>query len=73
MRQRMYYKASEMLKKARKHKNGGYEHILDRWHKDDKYRRSLSDIGWAEEQIIEYDEIAFEDHSYVATRSYVGT
>ena len=61
-----------MLKKARKHKSGGYENILDRWHKDDKYRKSLSDIGWAEEQNIEYD-VAFEDHSYVATRSYVAT
>ena len=28
---------------------------------------SFSDVGWAEEQIIQYDEIALEDHSYVAT------
>ena len=48
MRQCMYYKAHEMLKKARKHKNGGYKNILDRWKKDDKYRKSLSDIGWTE-------------------------
>ena len=33
-----------------------------------KYRKSLSDIGWTEEQIIQYDAIALEDHSYVATR-----
>ena len=57
-----------MLKKARKHKSGGYENILDRWHKDDKYRKSWSDVGWTEEQTIHYDEIALEDHSYVATR-----
>ena len=60
-------KAREMLKKARKHKNGGYKNILDRWNNDDKYRKSLSDIGRTEEQIIRYDAIALEDHSFVAT------
>ena len=44
MRQCMNYKAHEMLENARKHKNG-YKNILDRWNKDDKYRKSLSDIG----------------------------
>ena len=29
---------------------------------------SLSDIGWTEEQIIQYEAIALEDHSYIATR-----
>ena len=24
--------------------------------------------GWSEEQIIQYDELALEDHSYIATR-----
>ena len=38
-----------------------------RWHKDDNYRKSLSDIGWAEEQIIQYDELALDDHSKIAT------
>ena len=45
-----------MLKKARKHKNGGDRNILDRWNNDDKHRKSLSDIGWTEERIIQYDE-----------------
>ena len=31
-----------------------YKTILERWHHDDKYRKSLSDIGWTEEQIIQY-------------------
>ena len=35
MRQCTYYKAHEMLKKAPKHKSGGYENTLDRWHIDD--------------------------------------
>ena len=40
--------------------------ILDRWNNDEKYRKSLSDFGCTEEQIIQHDEIALEDHSYVA-------
>ena len=56
-----------MLRKARRHKSGGNKTILDRWHNGDKYRKSLSDIGWTEELIIEYDEIALQDHSYGAT------
>ena len=42
--------------------------ILDRWNNDDKYCKSLSDIGWTEEQIIQYYAISLEDHSYVATQ-----
>ena len=53
MRQCMYHKAQDMLRKANKHKSGGYKSILDREHDDDKYRKSLSDIGWAEEQNIQ--------------------
>ena len=56
-----------MLKEARKHKHG-YRNILDRWNDDDKNRKSLSDVGWIEEGIIQYDEIALEDHSHVATK-----
>ena len=50
MRQCMYHKAHDMLRKARKHKSG-YKNILDRWNKDDKYRKFLSDVGWAEENL----------------------
>ena len=32
-----------------------------------KYLTSSSDLGWTEEKIIQYDAIALEDHSYVAT------
>ena len=68
MRQCMYYKAHDMLRKTCKYKRGGCRSILDRWHDDDKYHKSLSDIGWIEEQIIQNDEIALEDHSCVATQ-----
>ena len=33
-----------MLKEARKHKNGRYKIIQDRWNNDDKHRKALSDI-----------------------------
>ena len=36
------------------------ENILDRWYKDDKYRKSLSDIGWNEEGAMQYDKFALE-------------
>ena len=57
-----------MLQKARQPKHGGYKNILERWHNDDKYREFLSKIGWAEDQIIQHDELALEDHSYIARR-----
>ena len=52
-------------------KHGGHRSILERWHKDAQYRKSLSEIGWTWEQIIGYDKIALKDHSYVATRSEI--
>ena len=67
VRQTIYFKAHDMLRKARKPKIGNCKTILERWYKNDKYRKSLSDIGWTEEQIKQYDAIAFEDHAYVAT------
>ena len=60
-----YYKAHEMLKKAQKKQ---YKTILERWYNDDNYRKSLSDIGWNEEGIMQYDKIALEYHSYTATK-----
>ena len=44
------------------------KNILERWHDDDKNSKSLSKIEWTQEQIIQYDAIASEDHSYFATR-----
>ena len=64
----MFNKAKEMLQQARQPKHGGYNAILKRWPNDDKYRESLSEIGWIEEQIIQCDDLALEDHSSFATR-----
>ena len=58
----------EILQNGRQPKHGGSKTILERWHKDDKYRKSLSFFDWTEEQIIQDDEHALEDHSSSATR-----
>ena len=67
MRQTMYFKAHDMLRKARSNKNGNCKTLLERWKRDEQYRKSLSDTGWTEEQIKQYDALALEDHFYVAT------
>ena len=67
MRQTMYFKAQDMLRKARSNKNGNCETVLERRDTFVQYRKSLSDIGWAEDQIKQYDALALEDHSYVAS------
>ena len=66
VRQTMLFKAHDMLRKARSNKTGNCITILERWCKDDQYRKSLSGIGWAEEQIKQYDAFALEDHSCVS-------
>ena len=67
MRQIMYHKVRDMLRKAKLPKNGSCETILARWHTDADYQKSLSAEGWTEEKIKEYDTLALEDHSYEAT------
>ena len=68
-RQRMYYKAQEMLHKAGQKKHGGHSSILARWHNEYSYRDSLTRIGWTEQDIMLFDRVAWENHSYVATRA----
>ena len=42
MRQTMYHKARDVLRKAKLPKNGSCQTILERWYGDNKYRKSLS-------------------------------
>ena len=63
MRQTMYHKAREMLRKAKLPKTGSCQNILERWSTDAVYQKSLSDEGWTEEKIRQYDALALEDHS----------
>ena len=66
-RQRMYHEAKEILQAARQPKHGGHQSILERWHKDYDYRKSMSELGWTEEHVIQYDQLSLEDHFYIAT------
>ena len=67
MSQTMYHKARDMLRKAKLQKNGSCQTTLERWYRDNKYRKSLSEEGWTEEHIRQYDELALGDHTYEAT------
>ena len=67
-RQKIYYQAKQMLKKARQGKHGWHPTILSRWYADEEYRQSMSAIGWKEHHIMLYDRIV-EKHIYIATRA----
>ena len=67
MRQIMYHKARDMLRKAKLPRHGSCETILERWYTDADYQKSLSDEGWTEEKLRQYDALALEDHSCEAT------
>ena len=58
-----------MLHKAGQKKHGGHSAILAMWHNEYSYRDSLTRIGWTEQDIMLFDRIAWENHSYVATRA----
>ena len=68
-RQWMYYKAKTVLQKAKQPKHGGHKTILERWRKDDKYRNSSTSGGWTEEHIKEYDAIALQKQTHIASRT----
>ena len=67
MRQTMYHKARDMLRKAKLPKDGSCQTILERKYRDEKYQKSWSDEGWTEEQVRQCDALALEDLSYEAT------
>ena len=64
----MFFKAKEMLEKARQEKRGSHPKILSRWQEQQGYRRSLVEHNIGEEKIMLYDCIAVERHDYTATR-----
>ena len=67
MRQIMYHKARDMLRKAKLAKNGSCETFLERWYTDADNQKSSSDEGWTEEKIRQYDALTLENHSYEGT------
>ena len=67
-RQIMFFKAKEMLRKARQEKHGRHPTILSRWQEQEGYRRSLAEHIIGEREIMLRDRIALERHDYSATR-----
>ena len=65
-RQRICYKSPQYVQNL--HTKKVHNTILERLQNDPHYRHSLTNIGWAENTFVAHDEIAKEDHSYVATR-----
>ena len=68
-RQRIYNKAREMQHKAGQMKHGQHSSILARWLRDERYRKSLSENGWKESDILLFDRIALENKKNTATRA----
>ena len=67
VRQTMYVKEHDVLRKARSNKNGIVQLFWPVGTGMTKNRKSLSDTGWTKEQSEQYDALALEDHSHVAT------
>ena len=68
-RQRIYNKAREMLRKAGHKKHGLHSPIHARWLSCERYRKSLSENGWKESDIMLFDRVALGNHIYTATRA----
>ena len=65
-RQIMFFKAKDMLRKAKK-KN--HPTILSRWKTDEEYRKSLGLIDIGKKESMLYDQIALEKHDSSATKA----
>ena len=68
-RQRIYNKAREMLHKAGQKKHGQHSTIHARWLSDERCRKSLSDNGWNESDIMLIDRIALGSHKLHCDKS----
>ena len=65
----MFFKAKEILKKARQEKHGSHPTILARWYAQKGYRESLTEHNIDEKEVMLFDRIALERHDYTATRA----
>ena len=65
----MFFKAKEMLQKARQEKHGNHPTILSRWQEQEGYRESLAEHNIGEKELMLFDRIALERHDFSATRA----
>ena len=68
-RQIMFYRAKEMLKKARHQKHGRHPTILARLYAQEGYRKSLAEPNFGEKEVMLFDAIALERHDNAVTRA----
>ena len=68
-RQIMFFRAKDMLRKAKKSKNGNHATVLARWTAQESYRRSLAEHNIGEKEIMLHDQLALENHDYIATKA----
>ena len=68
-RQVMFYRAKEMLKKARQTKHGNHPTILSRWVRTRRSRKSLPEHHIGEKEVMLFDRIALERHDFTATKA----
>ena len=54
----MFFKATNMLRKAKNKKKGNHPTILSRWKADEEYRKSLGFFGTGQKEIMLYDQVA---------------
>ena len=58
----MFFKAKDMLRKAKNKNNRNHPTILSRCKADEQYRKSLGFIGIGEKEIMLYGHIALEKY-----------
>ena len=68
-KQVMFYRAKQMLKKAREAKHENHPTKLSRWYEQEGYRKSLAEHIIGEKEVMLFDRIALERHDYAATRA----
>ena len=68
-RQIMFFRAKQMLKKARQSKHGSHPTILSRWYDQEEYRQPLAEHNIDEKEVMLFDRIALERHDCSATRA----
>ena len=68
-REVMFYKAKQMLKKARQGKHGNHPTILSRWYEQEGYSKSLAEHNIGEKDVMFFDRIVLEKDDFAATKA----
>ena len=63
------FKAKDMLRRAKKSKNGNHPTILSRWKAQESYWTLSAKHNIGEKEIMLYDQIALENDDYIATKA----